>query len=554
MLLQHPTGALAGAALPGKALPRHLSIGFGLLPLCYTRMVTPGYVHWRQSAYRSGRVPEGCEAAGVLAGCVVNMANKNLIIACVSNLSTAYNLIVINLAHIIIQNQYCNGDNCHSAVTLASTSCLVGAIAGQLTFGYVGDCLGRSRALQLTMALSILGAVASAFAVPFDKAKPETVFDFIAITRFFLGLGVGGVYPLSATIAQESSGSNLSRGRTASFVFSMQGVGYVLVPLVGMAVIAIFGNPPNKDAGGVNDNGIAWRLMLGLGAVPGLLLAPFKAVETGRGSSSHPTGAAPLEQLNGSSMQSHTLTLCDAFKMRRYWGKIIGCAGGWFLFDITFYGNSLFQGEVLEEVFDLNTTIKGEPRPIQGDIHTNPAIQYLVIAAIALPGYYVAVALMDRMGRRIMQLQGFLFMAVAFGALGVWKDALESAPIWMLLIYSLTFFFSNFGPNSTTFILPAESFPSELRSTLNGFSAACGKAGATLGSSTFKMFSRSYGLGPTMLACAGVSLLGLLLTFFFVEDRRGKQMEGESSKPPPLSTLDHQRESAHDEVRGGVYP
>ena len=84
--------------------------------------------------------------------------SKNTIIACVSNLSTAYNLVVINIVHVFIQNQYCGGDKCKSAVSVASTSCLAGAICGQLTFGYVGDCIGRSRALQLTMAMSILGA------------------------------------------------------------------------------------------------------------------------------------------------------------------------------------------------------------------------------------------------------------------------------------------------------------------------------------------------------------------------------------------------------------
>ena len=72
---------------------------------------------------------------------------RNLVISAVSNLSTAYNLVVINIAHVMIEYPYCGGDNCASEVTQASTSCLVGAIVGQLTFGYVGDCLGRPRAL-----------------------------------------------------------------------------------------------------------------------------------------------------------------------------------------------------------------------------------------------------------------------------------------------------------------------------------------------------------------------------------------------------------------------
>ena len=66
-----------------------------------------------------------------------------------------------------------------------------------------------------------------------------------------------------------------------------------------------------------------------------------------------------------------------------------------------------------------------------------------------------------------------------------------------------------------------------MRSTLNGFSAACGKLGATIGSSAFKSLVVATSLEATMLACAGVSVAGLVLTFFFIEDKRGAGMEGE---------------------------
>lgn len=241
-------------------------------------------------------------------------ARRNLIISAVSNLSTAYNLVVINVVHVIIEYQYCGGpSNCSAAISSASTSCLAGAIVGQLAFGYIGDCLGRPRALQLTMAMSILGALASAFAVPVSS-DPASIFAFLTITRFFLGVGVGGVYPLSATIASESSETN-ARGRNASLVFSMQGVANLLVPLVAWALLqvrSVLSRPPDlptallpscplaarlparplvhrkppcacTQACGVpqtdsrgGESGLSWRLALGLGALPGILLLPFK--------------------------------------------------------------------------------------------------------------------------------------------------------------------------------------------------------------------------------------------------------------------------------------
>ena len=56
-------------------------------------------------------------------------------------------------------------------------------------------------------------------------------------------------------------------------------------------------------------------------------------------------------------------------------------------------------------------------------------------------------------------------------------------------------------------------------------SAAMGKAGATLGSAGFKSLFHATNMTVTMLVCAAISLVGLAVTVFFVEDRRGKDME-----------------------------
>ena len=102
----------------------------------------------------------GCAAIG-----------RNNLIASFSNLSTAYNLVNVQLVHVMLEDEYCssNGsgdEECASLTVAIGTASLVGAILGQLTFGYVGDCLGRGPALRLTMVLSVLGALLSAFAVP----------------------------------------------------------------------------------------------------------------------------------------------------------------------------------------------------------------------------------------------------------------------------------------------------------------------------------------------------------------------------------------------------
>lgn len=49
-----------------------------------------------------------------------------------------------------------------------------------------------------------------------------------------------------------------------------------------------------------------------------------------------------------------------------------------------------------------------------------------------------------------------------------------------VFLYCLTNFFQNFGPNTTTFVVPGEAFPTRYRSTAHGISAASGKLGAVV--------------------------------------------------------------------------
>lgn len=458
---------------------------------------------------------QGVVDAGAQAAAEEEAARKrqlrNTMIAATSNLSTAYNLVNINLAHVEIENQYCHGDSCRAQVTAASTACLVGAIAGQLTFGYVGDCLGRSRALQLTMILSIVGALVSALAVPLDPGNPSSVFIFVSIARFILGVGVGGVYPLSATIAAESS-SSANRGRSVSLVFSMQGVGQLLVPLIGMVFLYGFGTADARSDDDKGLVGISWRCILGIGALPGIILMPLKMASGGGGASPQASPARSPRQL----------TLRQALRQRSVWPKLIGCAGGWFLFDITFYGNTLFAPTVLKSVFHQGSQATPTIGP---SLSENLSLQLMILALIGLPGYYISVWLMDKAGRKNIQFQGFVMMGVLYFVLALFLDRMKNNAILLLFIYGLTYFFSNFGPNSTTFILPSETFPYEVRSSLNGVCAATGKLGAVVGSAGFKPVVNVGGTSLAFYVCAGCAVVGAILTVFFIEDRRNRDIE-----------------------------
>lgn len=92
---------------------------------------------------------------------------------------------------------------------------------------------------------------------------------------------------------------------------------------------------------------------------------------------------------------------------------------------------------------------------------------------------------------------------------------------------------SNFGPNTTTFVIPGEIYPAEVRATCHGFSAAFGKFGAATGAYFFPLVLGPQGSAhPTregmisaMYICSFIAVIGLAVTHFFIPRYDGKMLE-----------------------------
>jgi MFS family permease len=172
-----------------------------------------------------------------------------------------------------------------------------------------------------------------------------------------------------------------------------------------------------------------------------------------------------------------------------------------------------------------------------------------LLSLIALPGYWLSVFFIDTVGRKRLQMLGFSSMAVLFTTccfsfpyLMAPEGGLERKYLFLLL-YALTFLFSNFGPNTTSFVIPGEIFPPEVRATCHGISAASGKLGAAAGAYLFPLL-----LGPggsadptpdgirlTMLLCGAVAALGALTTWLLTPTYDAGSLAREGTYLP----LDH---------------
>jgi PHS family inorganic phosphate transporter-like MFS transporter len=222
--------------------------------------------------------------------------------------------------------------------------------------------------------------------------------------------------------------------------------------------------------------------------------------------------------------------------LHRHGLHLLGTTTTWFLLDIAFYSQNLFQKDIFSAIGWIP---KAKTMNAIDEVYRIARAQTLIALCSTVPGYWFTVAFIDRIGRFAIQLMGFFFMTVFMFALAIpynhWTH--KDNRIGFVIIYSLTFFFANFGPNATTFVVPAEIFPARLRSTCHGISAASGKLGAIVGAFGFLYLSQSPHKGQTdagyptgigvknsLLVLGVVNFFGIVFTFL-VPESNGKSLE-----------------------------
>jgi MFS family permease len=429
----------------------------------------------------------------------------------------AYDLFVIGTVAAILKLQWNLSTTQTSWVT---GSAILGAFVGAFVFGRVADVLGRKNVYISVAVIMVIGALASAFA-------PNLA--FLIVARFVLGLGIGGDYPVSAVMMSEFS-NRRDRGRLVGLVFSMQAVGLIVGPLVGLVLLT----------SGMSSS-LTWRVMLGLGALPAAAVIYFrsrmpesprfqsrvkgqvdKAAADMQSFTAHSIDASSTS--SASSAESRLMGLREFLVNPRMILLMLGTAGSWFLFDYAYYGNTLSLPSILSEVSPNATLV------------TKLMLTLAIFVVFAVPGYLFAVWKMDKIGHRRLQFIGFAIMALCFLALAAFPTlTINVAPF--IAIFGVSYFFTEFGPNTTTFVLPSEVFPVNMRTTGHGVAAGIGKLGAFVGVFLVPELETHIGLRGLLLVAGVAALLGFGLTSVLPEPS-GRSLEDVSGEDQmtPVST------------------
>jgi PHS family inorganic phosphate transporter-like MFS transporter len=433
---------------------------------------------------------------------------KVCIVAGVGFFTDAYDIFAINIASVMIGYVYgpitapavagvLNSNTQDLGIKVATP---VGTLVGQLLFGWLADMVGRKRMYGIELIIIIVATYGQAVSGDGHAVK---ILGVIIVWRFLMGVGIGGDYPLSAVISSEFASTKI-RGRMMNAVFANQGWGNFASALVALIITAAYKNDILSDpTPNLDKIDAMWRILIGLGCIPGVIALYFRLTipETPRytmdiernvqqasadiekimsGKADYdPEGPQKLAQAPKASWQDFK----THFSKWSNFKVLFGCSYSWFALDIAFYGLGLNSSIILGAIgFGGISTAKNSL-----DIYNNlwnTSVGNLILAVAGLiPGYWVCFLFIDSWGRKPIQLMGFIVLTILFIIMGFAYDKLnetDASKKAFVFLYCLTNFFQNFGPNTTTFIVPGEAFPTRYRSTAHGIAAASGKLGAII--------------------------------------------------------------------------
>ena len=402
-------------------------------------------------------------------------------------------------------------------VGLLAGAALLGAVPGALISGRLSDRFGRRAILLVDIAMLTVTSVLCALAW-----SPIA----LVIFRFLQGVAVGAEYPISASLIAEVM-PRRNRGKWMTAAFSFQAIGMTMAAATATLILFL-----------VQEEG-AWRLMMLSCAIPSCILAimrrkvkesPRWLARKGRMKEAEEALGWLLGQESVAEFRhKRSLIHIDEQEIpkqgyflelfqRPLRTRVILTAVPWFLMDIGLYGIGLFTPTILVYILHGGAPSSGFlAADFRADLSTAVSDIFLIV------GFALNILAVEKRGRIQLQVLGFIGMAIAAGIIILFGG--KGSVLGLILGFSLFNLMVNFGPNATTYLLPVEVFPTQLRGTGHGFAAASGKVGAALGVFFLPMAVHTWGLTSTLTVVGILCLIGACVTLVCRVETRGLPLE-----------------------------
>ncbi len=431
---------------------------------------------------------------------------KMLLLSAAGVFLDGYDLFIISVVLLFIKPIWVNTlplEQRGVVTGFIAASALIGMFVGAFTLGHYTDKIGRKTMYVIDLLFFVVFAGLSALA--------QDIYQLI-IFRFLLGIGIGADYPISSTYISEFAPAE-KRGKMISSTFTFWGIGALTAAVVGY-FIALW-NPLGNDS---------WRLMLLSGIIPAVVVIALRTTmpESPRWLLSQAktdkalkiikmlNPKANLDEINikVKKEKSSIKDLISPVYIRRTLFAWIP----WFFMDIAVYGIGMYIPTILQAL--------GFKNPIDSILGT------AILDVFGIVGFITAILLIDKVGRLKLQIFGFLGMGLSLLLLGLTNG---SNIMLLLILFAIFQISENAGPNTTTWVVATELFPTRLRGTAQGSSAAISRVGAITGVFLLPMITEYYGEYAAIIVVSFAAFAGLIATIFLGEETKSLSLEEASN-------------------------
>ncbi len=371
-----------------------------------------------------------------------------------------------------------------AVATSLGTATLVGMLLGSLFAGVLSDRFGRRR-------LVVADAVAFVVTTVVSAAAPD--FALLAAARLGTGIAVGTdfavVFPFVAETAPRARGG-------PAMLWIMWSANFGTLAAYGAGAVLLRSWPA-----------WGWRVTLGLGAVAAL---PLLAARRGL---SEPVG------WDRARLPSVRAILASA-AARAHRRNLTVMSAATFCYQVGDQGLGLVLPFLLATVLSASAA--------------SGAAAALAVKAVTIPASTVAVVLIGVLGRRRLEVVGFLGRGVTLIALGGLLLVAGPVPgVVAGVLLAAGYFFGAGGPDKTTVIAPADELPSEVRSTGQGLCQAAGRLGGIVGVSVYGVLADVAGPGAGLVVLGVAALAGAAVSLLAPAGTRAERSPTGGGRPGP---------------------
>lgn len=431
-----------------------------------------------------------------------------------------YDSSVINGAVEAIQQHFAVGPGV-TGFTVAAA--LLGSAVGAAVAGTLADRFGRIRVMQLAGLLFLISGIGSAL--------PFTVWD-LALWRVVGGCAIGIASVIAPTYIAEVSPAAY-RGRLASLQQLAIVLGIAVSQLVNYALASLAGGSALGELGPLQ----AWQWMLGVEVFPAALYillsltipeSPRYLVRVGRDAKARRI----LEEVEGGDADARIAEIHEALGSEVK-PRLSDLRGPYLLLPIVWIGMAI---SAFQQLVGINVIFYYSSSLWQsvGVNESDSLLLSLFTSIVNIVGTFVAIGLVDRIGRRPLLLIGSAGMAVTLASTGfafshatvvgdqahlpfAWgAAALVSASAFVL------FFALSWGV--VTWVLLGEMFPLRIRAAAMAVATATQWIANWLVTVTFPTM-RDWDLSGTYMVYTAFAVLSFLFVWKFVSETKGKTLE-----------------------------